>query len=272
MIEYQFKTDRRTQAQKYEQNHIANGQAEAWDIDQYLFDEAVPEESQDWSRLDIPSGLAYYRDRSLDGWARYLNSYTGERWNEHQRKYCVEQVVLTGLGDHYQHVEDDLYYFRTFLDETWSAQTRIKLECVSCGDFEPINANYAFQCMGVSLSRWLKNKEDAGDHYNGHTRFLLPFFESLLPHVDTRVYSEKYIKAREMAKGCEKASVGRMQNGLLQIIVYAHKPETGEDFIDKRIAVAKEFYALFESRKKQIPNWKKCVDFNLEHARKRGYL
>ena len=272
MIEYQFKTDRRTQAQKYEQNHIANGQAEAWDIDQYLFDEAVPEGSQDWSRLDIPSGLAYYRDRSLEGWARYLNSYTGERWNEHQRKYCVERVVLTGLGDHYQHVEDDLYYFGTLLDETWSAQTRIKLECVSCSVFEPINPNYAFQCMGVSLSRWLRNEDEGSDHLNGHTRFLLPFFESLLHHIDPKVFSFKLHRGLDNAQGCSKATLRNMQMGLNRIIAFSHKSETGDEFFDKRIAVAKDFFDLFESRRKKIPNWQKCVDFNLEHARKRGYL
>ena len=272
MINHEFKTDVREQMDYVYQNHVGNGQVEAWDIDKKLFDKSIPESEKEWALLGIPTGLACYLDKSLEGWKCFLDVHASKRWSVNDQKFYVEQAVLTGLGNDCQHVDDDVYYFKSLLDDTWSSQIKIKLEGTNCGEFDPITANYAFQCMGTSLSRWLKNQEIDSDHFNGHTRFFLPFFDSLLNDIDPKVYSFKLHRGKDNAQGCSKATLRNMQMALNRIIAFSHKPETGDEFFDKRIAVAKEFYALFESRKKQIPNWKKCVDFNLEHARKQGYL
>jgi len=109
-----------------------------------------------------------------------------------------------------------------------------------------------------SVNRWLGNDDDP--YYRksvGTTRYLLPYFESLLPFVDLRVWDAENHGWKE--KTDSGIRISQAKDTIKKIIRYAHKGQTDDAVEDEKIEESKKIFSILDSHKETLGDFSLLV-------------
>lgn len=261
---YQFKTNREAQWALLEKRYIREGYPKkVIDGNRAVFFGDLQQKYID--NMSADTALRYWPDRRIEGWQDYFDNYCSKVLTR-QEVLSLQFSILSGFYGSYQRPEDDAFYVENLWAKVWEPNLRIKLRIpVEKGAIYPLDPNVFFACGGSKLSSWIKEREDEDQLLStgGYMRFLPDFFRQLIPHLDSRAFVQK--KYHPRIKMSEKFPVMLMhlQSPIRTFIAYAHKPQTGNPFYDERIAVAKQFYSMFDEIKEQLGDFSLLVEKTL---------
>ena len=261
--QYKFKTDRKKQWTQLEERYLREGYPKkSIEYAQSIFNG----ELKDGFKDDTLTTLAYWPDRSIGGWQYYFDNYCNETlsWS---RVFGLQAGILSGFYGAYQCPEDDAYYVRSLWGAIWEPGLLMKLRIpAEEGAIYPLDPNVFFACGGSTLSAWIK--EEVGETTcGGYMRFMPEFFRSLIPHLDKRCFDTKKYSFKEKVSDEVPVRVSQMKGSIITFIKYSHKTETGNLFYDQRIAVAKQFYSMFDEIKEHLGDFSLLVEETLSEKK-----
>ncbi|MFT5084631.1 MAG: hypothetical protein ACI9Y1_002686 [Lentisphaeria bacterium] len=260
---YQFKTNRVEQWAQLEKRDILEGRDKASLLKEKNYFFNGPDGEWRSESGDYTTNLAYLPERDLDGWQRYFDQFVNKPLSLVDID-MLQSGMLAGGSGYFQEPEDDAYYVEALFGKKWTPATILKLNINTEEPMEPLDANKVMGTCGRNLAFWL-DAEKGEDTRGGYIRFIPEFLEDVPKHIDQRVYdSKKYL--HETIPPKSNVRIRALKNSVRKIILWSHKPITGDAYYDERINVAKQFFAMFEAAKDRYPEYDSFVARVLEEG------
>jgi hypothetical protein len=260
---HQFKTNREEQWAKIEKRDILEGRDKASLLKEKNYFFNGPDGEWRSKTNDYCTNLAYLPERDVDGWQRYFDQFVDVALTRID-VINLQSRILAGGSGYFQEPEDDAYYVEALFGKQWTPTTILKLNINTEEPMEPLDANKVMVACGLNLASWLKAKKGE-DSSGGYIRFIPEFLEDVPKYIDQRAYdSKKYL--HETISPKSNVKMRALKSAVKRIILWSHKPLTGDAYYDERINVAKQFFAMFEAAKDRYPEYDSFVALVLEEG------